>query len=174
MRKNLDYYMSLKYPVEIEKIPEEEGGGYHVCIPLLGRYAFVGDGDTIEEALAHLEEVKRDLFSLYLARGIPIPEPDEEEAEYSGKFLLRIPSELHRYLAQQAKRNNTTLNQYCLFLLTRKAYLHTVQEEMEEIRREIRGLHQRLQEISFKVAKPKSTNGNATRVFHLDEYKRSA
>lgn len=125
MEKNLEYYMNINYPIEILKIIEEEGGGFQASIPLLGKYAFLGDGETIEEAITNLEETKKYLFQKYLEQGIPIPEPveEDEEKEYSGKFVLRIPSELHRYLSFEARKNKTTLNQYCLYLLTKKSLL---------------------------------------------------
>jgi len=75
MKKDLNYYLNLKYSIEINPIPEEEGGGYEACIPQLGRYAFVGDGDTIEEALKSLEEIKKDIFEDWYKRGKEIPEP---------------------------------------------------------------------------------------------------
>lgn len=67
--------MSLKYSVKITKIPDDEGGGYNACIPLLGSYAFQGDGDTKEEAKQNLEEIKKILFEDYLEKNIKIPEP---------------------------------------------------------------------------------------------------
>ena len=42
-------------------------------IPFLGRHAFLGDGDTLEEALKNLEDIKTYLFQKYLAQGAPIP-----------------------------------------------------------------------------------------------------
>ena len=48
--------MNLNYPVEIQKIEENEGGGYTASINMLGKYAFRGDGETIEEALEDLKE----------------------------------------------------------------------------------------------------------------------
>ncbi len=76
-RKKLNYYLILDYPIEISKIKDEEGGGYQVSIPLLGKYAFVGDGDTVAEALADLEEVKKYLFKKYIEKGITLPLPPE-------------------------------------------------------------------------------------------------
>jgi len=73
--KNLDYYMSLEYKVEIITIPEEVGGGVVARIPKLGKYAFLGDGETIEEAMDNLNNIKRELFTSYLKLGIEIPEP---------------------------------------------------------------------------------------------------
>ncbi len=128
MKKNLAYYMNLNYPIEIIKIKEEEGGGFQASIPLLGKYAFLGDGETIEEAIMNLTEIKKYLFEKYLEQNIPIPEPGEDEEKgYSGKFVLRIPSELHRYLSLEAKKNKTTLNQYCLYLLTKTSLLNSLQ-----------------------------------------------
>jgi predicted RNase H-like HicB family nuclease len=71
----LHYYMSLKYPVHIYKIPEDEGGGYSVCIPQLGRSAFVGDGDSLEEALRNLEIAKEINFKSMIEKNIHIPLP---------------------------------------------------------------------------------------------------
>jgi predicted RNase H-like HicB family nuclease len=77
-KKDINYYMGLKYIIEVVPIPEEDGGGYETRIPQLGREAFRGYGKTIEEALSHLEVVKRDLFESYLKDGVPIPEPDKK------------------------------------------------------------------------------------------------
>ena len=81
MRKGLDYYMGVDYPIEIRKIKEEEGGGYMATIPLLGKYAFVGDGETAEEALKSLDEIKEYLFEKYLKEGISIPDPPEDDED---------------------------------------------------------------------------------------------
>jgi len=70
MKKDLKHYFDKEYSIEIEKIKEKEGGGYMACIPKLGKYAFLGDGDTIEEALSSLNEIKECLFKRYLKEGI--------------------------------------------------------------------------------------------------------
>ena len=118
-QKNLDYYLKLRYKVEITPIPEEDGGGYDASIPQLGRMAFRGYGKTIDEALAHLEAVKKDLFERYLKKGIDIPEPAIEEEKYSGRILLRIPFYLHKELAKLAKKENISLNQLLNHLIER-------------------------------------------------------
>ncbi len=73
--KDIDYYMELPYRIEIQPVPEEDGGGFEASIPELGRRAVCGDGDTIEEALDSLEAVKQERLSAYLAKGVSIPEP---------------------------------------------------------------------------------------------------
>ena len=44
-------------------------------------------------------------------------EPETLE-HYSGQFKLRIPKSLHRSLAERAKAEGTSMNQYCLYLLS--------------------------------------------------------
>ena len=43
----------------------------------------------------------------------------KQKREYSGKILLRIPKELHLHLAKIAKREGVSLNQYCLYKLSK-------------------------------------------------------
>jgi len=111
--------MKLKYKIEVVPIPEEDGGGYEARIPQLGREAFRGYGETIEEALAHLEVIKRDLFESYLKDGLPIPEPEKEEGRYSGRILLRVPIYLHKELSELAKKEDISLNQLLNHLIER-------------------------------------------------------
>lgn len=119
LKKNLDYYLSLNYPVEVIQIPIDEGGGYSACIPLLGRNAFIADGEALDEALSNLQSLKEESFKRMIENGIPIPEPVQEiEENYSGKFLTRVPKELHRILVQRAKQNNSSLNQYLQYIIT--------------------------------------------------------
>lgn len=73
MRKNIDYYMGLKYPIKITPIPEEEGGGY--CAEISNLYGCLGDGETVEEALKNLEDVKYTTIEILLEKEKPIPEP---------------------------------------------------------------------------------------------------
>jgi predicted RNase H-like HicB family nuclease len=79
--KDLEYFMSLTYPIVVEELPDR---GYVAYIPVLGEHMFTACGDTIDEAISALEEVKRDRFRLLLDNGIPIPEPYiGEESEYA-------------------------------------------------------------------------------------------
>ena len=76
MNKDLKYYLNLPYRVEVKPIPEKDGGGFIAYIPSeLGRYAVVGDGDTIEEALQSMNKIKEILLKEWLEEGVSIPEP---------------------------------------------------------------------------------------------------
>lgn len=48
--------------------------------------------------------------------GVPLPEATAGR-EYSGKFVLRVGSDLHKALAIEALRQNQSLNTYCVHLL---------------------------------------------------------
>jgi len=55
--KDLAYYLSLDYPIEIRQSAVEEGT-WIATIPFLGAATFMGVGDTREEALAQLDEAR--------------------------------------------------------------------------------------------------------------------
>lgn len=117
--KDLQKYMDLNYPIEIRYIHEDEGGGVSATIPFLGSDAFVGDGETINEALENLKRVKGILFKYYLENNIKIPLPPKTE-DYSGKFVLRLPKYLHQELVEKAKEEEVSLNTFCVSLLSQK------------------------------------------------------
>ena len=116
--KTIDEYMALPYRIEI--IPEPEEGGYDVSYPELK--GCLSAGATINEAIVNGEDAKRAWLTAALEEGYPIPEPGSDE-EYSGQFKLRIPKSLHRQLAMQSKREGISMNQYCLYLLSRNSAL---------------------------------------------------
>lgn len=43
----------------------------------------------------------------------------ETVENYSGQFKLRIPRSLHRLLAEHSQREGISMNQYCVYLLSR-------------------------------------------------------
>lgn len=114
-------YRALDYPVEIRRLPAEEGGGYVACIPMLGRWTVQAAGDTVEEALEILEEVKDTVFAHLQEQGIAIPEPPplEEPRQYQGKIVLRVPSAMHEELLRRAEQEGCSLNQFIQNALSR-------------------------------------------------------
>ena len=67
-------------------------------------------GDTPEEAVRELEEVKKDWIKSNLRRGLTIPEP--RPRKYSGQIRLRISPSLHQLLSYRAETEGMSLNQY--------------------------------------------------------------
>ncbi len=67
-------------------------------------------GDTPEEAIKEIEDVKKDWIQSNLKRGLPIPVPISRK--YSGKMILRVSPSLHKLLVQRAEVEGMSLNQY--------------------------------------------------------------
>lgn len=75
MKKDLEYYLSLSYRIEVKPIPDEEGGDFIARMPEFGVLGIIGDGESPEEVLRDLDENKRLRFAQYLSEGFEIPEP---------------------------------------------------------------------------------------------------
>ena len=114
MMRTIDDYMSLNYRMEI--VEDKEEGGFVVSYPELP--GCITCGETMESAIANAQDAKKAWVQAALEEGIEIHEPDSLE-EYSGQFKLRIPRSLHRSLAEHAKREGISMNQYCVYLLSR-------------------------------------------------------
>jgi antitoxin HicB len=112
--KNLEYYMRLPYRVDV--YPEPDGTGYTAVIPELP--GCMTCADTLAELWDMVEEAKEGWLELSLEDGDYIPEPAPVEVEeYSGKFVVRLPTSLHRQLAKRAEQEETSLNQLIVMLL---------------------------------------------------------
>lgn len=149
MRKNLEYYMKLLYTIEVVPIPKSQGGGFAARLPQIGRHAITGDGETPEEAIKNLETAKRERFEAYLKKDIEIPEPEEEKEEYSGRFIVRLPKILHRQLAEAAKQNNISLNQYINYLSTSNFHLARQEDQYEIIMSELENMKEAIWSIRY-------------------------
>ena len=112
--RTVDEYMRLPYRMEI--VPDTQEGGYAVRFPELP--GCLTCGSTMEEAVRNGEDCKREWLTAAIEDGIAIPEPVSDE-EYSGQFKLRIPKSLHKSLAEHSKAEGISMNQYCLYLLTK-------------------------------------------------------
>lgn len=64
---------------------------------------------TPAEALEGLADVVRDVLADLAATGEPVPEPLSQRT-YSGRFVVRVPSEVHRRLAREAAEQHVSLN----------------------------------------------------------------
>lgn len=119
--KTIEYYMALPYRMEL--VADVEEGGYVVSFPDLR--GCISSGETVEQAVANANDAKQEWIAAALEDGYEIPEPTASD-EYSGQFKLRIPKSLHRQLAEHSRREGISMNQYCLYLLSRNDALMTV------------------------------------------------
>ena len=112
--KTIEDYMALPYRLEI--YPDPDKGGFVGAYPELP--GCLTSGETMEEVARNAEDAKRTWIQAALEEGIAIHEPDMLSA-YSGQFKLRIPKSLHRSLAEHSKSEGISMNQYCLYLLSK-------------------------------------------------------
>ena len=112
--RTLADYMAMKYRMEV--IEDKDEGGYVVSFPELP--GCITCGQTVESAIANAMDAKKIWLEAAIEDGIQIHEPDSLE-EYSGQFKLRLPRSLHRSLAEHSKREGISMNQYCVYLLSR-------------------------------------------------------
>ena len=120
--KAIEYYMSLPYRMEI--IPDMEEGGFTAWYPDLP--GCLTCSESMEGIVTNALDAKKVWFEAALEDGLEIPEPSEEDTtEYSGQFKLRMPKSLHRSLASHAKKEGTSMNQYCVYLLSMNDAKHT-------------------------------------------------
>lgn len=112
--KTLNEYLKLPYRMEI--VEDQEEGGFVVSYPDLP--GCISCGETIADAVANAADAKRAWLEAALEEGVAIREPESLE-QYSGQFKLRLPRSLHRSLAEHSQREGISMNQYCVYLLSR-------------------------------------------------------
>ena len=112
--KTLNDYMAMPYRMEI--VEDTDEGGFVVSYPDLP--GCITSGETLESAAKNALDAKKAWLTAALEEGIEIHEPDNLE-EYSGQFKLRIPRSLHRLLAEHSQKEGISMNQYCVYLLSR-------------------------------------------------------
>ena len=112
--KTFEEYMKLPYTIELT--PDTDEGGFVASYPDLPGCLSIGD--TAEEAVANAIDAKRAWLEAALEDGIEIQEPSSLK-DYSGQFKLRIPKSLHKSLAEQSRLEGVSMNQYCVYLLTK-------------------------------------------------------
>ena len=110
----LEEWLALEYPIQL--IPDEHDGGYTVLFPDLPGCLTVTE--SLEEVPAFANEVRRLWITTAFEDGDSIP-PPTYYPEYSGKFQLRLPTSLHRELAESAESEGVSLNTYVVSLLSR-------------------------------------------------------
>ena len=117
--KTVDEYMELPYRMEI--VEDKAEGGYVISFPELP--GCITSGETIEAVIQNAADAKRAWLEATIEDGMEVPVPGKLE-DYSGQFMLHLPRSLHKSLAENSKREGVSMNQYCVYLLSRNAMAH--------------------------------------------------
>ena len=90
-------------------VEDKEEGGFVVSYPELP--GCITCGETIEIALENALDAKKSMDWSNVRR--------RDKDTWTGQFKLRISRSLHRSLAEHAQREGMSMNQNCLYLLSR-------------------------------------------------------
>jgi antitoxin HicB len=115
-------------------------------------------GGTVEEAYQRAQTAKQEWLRLSSEQGLPIPKPSRT-GEYSGRFLLRLPPSLHAMLADRAKLQGSSLNQYAVHLLSGAVVGDSVSTQIDQLKRKVAGLEMHISQLSrsFELSRPAVT-----------------
>ncbi len=125
--KSLQDYLAMEYPFNVVADPD---GGYVIVFPDLP--GCLTQIENLDEIGPMADEIRRLWIETEFDRGYEIPLPSFPE-EYSGRFVLRIPPSLHRTLAERAKREKMSLNQYVTMRLTRGDAQSQIEARLDRI-----------------------------------------
>ena len=112
--KDLEYYIGLDYPIQLHK-QRDDDEEYWIA-EILDLPGCMSDGLTPDEALNSLDDAKLAWIESQLDHGHEVPEPSDVDS-FSGRLLVRMPKSLHRRLSYEAKRDDSSLNQYIISLI---------------------------------------------------------
>ena len=107
MPKSLEEYISLPYTIVFRK--DVRDGVFVARVEEL--QGCTAHGDSELNALSNLRDNMRVWIGDALEAGDKVPEPAEETALPSGKWLQRVPRSLHLKLIRLAKEEGVSLNQ---------------------------------------------------------------
>lgn len=86
---------------------DEEAGAFHGEV-INTRDVITFQGSSVEELKQAFEDSVDDYVEFCASRG------EDPEKPFSGKFLVRVPPEVHRQIMAEARRQGKSLNAYIL------------------------------------------------------------
>ena len=117
IEKQAEYYNNLPYHTVVEKW--DDGQGPYYVARVIELPGCIIDGDTAEDAIREMEDVKLEWIRTNIELGNKMPEP-LKTGHYSGKIVLRLPTSIHEELARRAAMEGVSLNQYMVSALSRQ------------------------------------------------------
>ena len=110
MPRKIEEYLALPYTlVVVHDVDEDGNAGWIAEVEELP--GCLSQGASPEEAIERVRGAMRDWIAVALDDGVEIPEP-REDADFSGRFLVRVPASLHADLVRSAGREGISLNQF--------------------------------------------------------------
>ena len=155
--KNKEYYLSLNYPVLVERFIDEEEVLYSAEIKELP--GLIVYGETVAEVMEDIETAKEEWIEVNLELGRRIPEPRPKKSEYSGRLTLRLPKSLHKEVAELSEDEGVSVNQCVVQLINSGLRENSFQEILDKVHSLQKGFSRFTQKVSYTfVAQTNSDN----------------
>jgi len=145
-QEQLQQHLALEYRFDVVADPD---GGYVINFPDLP--GCITQVETLDEVGPMAEEVRQLWIETAFDHGHAIPPPSYPE-EYSGKFVIRIPRSLHRTLAENAKKESVSLNQYVTMRLARGNAQSQIEARLDCIEGHLKAIQHRPDNLGEKIA----------------------
>lgn len=108
--RTLEDYMELPYAIVVVHDVDEDGNsGWVAEVEELP--GAISQGRTPAEAVERVRNAMRDWIAVALEDNVAVPEP-RATADFSGRFVIRVPASLHADLVRSADREGVSLNQF--------------------------------------------------------------
>ncbi len=142
--KGIEYYAQLPYPILLHQVEDEGVKHWMAEIPDLP--GCKSHGATVQEAIASVDEAKRDWIADSLEARETVPGP-VDRVRYSGKTLVRMSRSLHRALALLADSEKLSLNQLIVTILAKEVgrldVLNRAEDKMDRLFEQMQELVER-------------------------------
>ena len=110
MTRSVEQYLELPYTfVVVHDVDVDGNQGWVAEVEELP--GCISQGQTPEEAITRVRDAMSGWIAVALEDGVDIPVP-EDDGEFSGRFLVRLPTSLHADLARSAGREGVSLNSF--------------------------------------------------------------
>ncbi|MDI6712943.1 MAG: toxin-antitoxin system HicB family antitoxin [Anaerosomatales bacterium] len=144
----------------------DEDGDYYLSIPRLP--GCVSAGESIDEAVENLREAFADWTAHVEAQGHEIPAPIDE-ADYSGKVVLRMPKWLHAEAVARAEEAGVSLNTLLVAFISKSlggTLATSAEETLRALQRQIAALQTGMSDVRSGVSAIASAVSAAAPVAH--------
>jgi antitoxin HicB len=129
-RPPIEHYLSLEYPYTVA--PDD--GAFFIRFPDLP--GCMTQVENAAEIGAMAEEIRRLWLKTAFDQGLSIPEP-AMQSEFSGRFVVRVPKQLHKDLVTAARQQVMSLNAYVIYLLAERNATARVASQLDDLRARI-------------------------------------
>lgn len=136
---SLEDLKAMQYPVKIEY--DDEDALFVAEFPDLPGCS--AHGSTVSEAYEGAQKAKGEWLRVTLEQRLPVPKPSKAR-DYSGRILVRLPASLHATLADRARINGASLNQYIVHLLSASALGEQVNSKLDAVTGHLQGIERRM------------------------------